>query len=325
MKKLLVSIVIATNSKNPQSQKFLSHCLSSIKKNTSISHEVIVEDGAKIGPAKARNIAANRARGKYLFFLDYDTLVVKNWLKNVVAYLDKHASIGGGQLKLLRMDRPKIFDSAGEKLTPFGFLVERAQEAEDHGQFDKVEPIFSCKGAAMIVRKYVFEKVGGFDEDYFMYWEEPDLTWQIWKAGYKFVFLPMGTVYHAYGTKNKPVLKEWDKQITYLGCRNQLMTIVKNAVGWSGVRILGGAIVGWLGLLGLFGLRRDLAKVEAILSAFGWLLLHPRLLWRKRRENKERLGSAFYSDAEWLKKVTDRRRIEWYMGKGLAYISGRPF
>lgn len=326
MEKPLLSIIIVKNSKNPSCEKFLSGCLASIKKNTSVKYEILVEDGGGEGPSKVRNKAVKYANGKYLLFLDYDTQVKKGWLKEPIAYLDKHPRIGGGQLKLLRMDRENIFDSAGDKLTPLGFLAERAQEAEDKGQFDKVEPIFSCKGAAMVVRKSVFGEVGGFDPDYFMYWEEPDLAWRIWKAGYKFVFLPMGTVYHAYGTKEKPVSRRWDIQITYLGCRNQIMTFVKNGVGWRGVKMFIGVSSGWLGLLGLFIVRREWEKTRAILRALSWLVLHLRLLRNKRVEVRQRLGRRFYKDGQWMNKIIDYNRgADWYLGKGKAYITGKPY
>lgn len=325
MKKPLVSTIIAKNSKNPNCEKFLSQCLALIKKNTSIRYEILVEEGSFIGPAKARNIAVKKAKGKYLVFLDYDTQVSKNWLKNAVVYLDKRADIGGGQLKLLRLDRKNIFDSAGDKLTPFGFLAERAQEAIDNGQFDKVEPIFSCKGAAMIVRRDVFEKVGGFDEDYFMYWEEPDLAWRIWKSGYEFVFLHMGTVYHAYGTSGKPVSRARQTQITYLGCRNHIATMIKNGVGLHGLLMLLSVTTAWIGLLILFLAKLDFAKAKSTLRAYLWLILNFREVLDKRRTLKKRFGKKFYSDSRWMGKIKDNRGAYWYLGKGLAYITNRPY
>jgi GT2 family glycosyltransferase len=325
IKNLQASIIIANNSKNPLAEKFLSCCITSIKKNTKIPYEILIKDGAITGPAKARNIAAKRGRGKYLLFLDYDTIISSTILHRTVEYLDKHPKIGGGQLKLLRMDRKNIFDSAGDKLTPFGFLAERAQEAIDNGQFDKVEPIFSGKGAAMIVRRDIFEKVGGFDEDYFMYWEEPDLTWRIWKAGYKFVFLPMGTVYHAYGSKEKKVSRKWDIEITYLGCRNHIATIIKNGVGLQGLKMLLSVTTAWLVFLLLFLVKLDFAKAKAILRAYLWLILNLKKLLNKRQTLQKKFGNKFFMDQRWMEKVKDNRNLNWYIGKGLSYVLGKPF
>lgn len=321
----LVSIIIANNSKNPRSKEFLSRCFASIKKNTHIPYEIIVKDGASIGPAKARNLAAKKARGKYLLFLDYDTEVSKSWLKNTIQYLDKHPKIGGGQLKLLRLDRKTIFDSTGDKLTPFGFLAERAQEAEDKGQFDKVKPIFSGKGAAMIVRKDVFEEISGFDKDYFMYWEEPDLCWRIWKLRYRVVFLPMGKVWHAYGTKKKKVETKWDIQITYLGCRNHIATIIKNCVGLSGIIMLVSVASAWVGLFFLFLIKFNFRKALSVLKALFWIVKNLKIILQKRADLIERLGDKFYSDSKWMFKIKDNRGVNWYLGKGISYILGRPY
>jgi GT2 family glycosyltransferase len=322
-KKIHVSIIIANNSRYPNYKRFVSRCIRSIKNNTFTLYEILVVDGAITGPAIARNSAAKRSRGKYLLFLDYDTTTNSTALHSVIEYLDKNPTVGGGQLKLLRMDRKNIFDSAGDKLTPFGFLAERGQESKDKGQFNKVEPIFSGKGAAMIVRKDVFNKIGGFDEDYFMYWEEPDLAWRIWKAEYKFVFIPMGVVYHAYGSNEKIVSNEWDIQITYLGCKNQIMTIIKNGVGLNGLIMLFFVTLAWVGLFFLFLLQANLKKATSIVKAFIWLVSNHKLIRQKRESLKIRLGERFKKDSEWFSAITLTKGINWYIGKGSSYLLGR--
>lgn len=275
-------------------------------------------------PSKARNIGASVARGKYLLFLDNDTKLVGG-LDKVVKYLDKHSKVGGGQLKLLRMqinkERFLVYDSAGEMLTRNGFLVERAREAEDKGQFDKPDLIFSGKGAGIVVRRDVFEKAGGFDEDYFYYWEEPDLMWRVWKAGYEVRFLWMGTVYHAYGTKKKPIPRVPAYQQVFLACRNQVMTVLKNGVGIARWRMLTGVGLSWLGLQILFLLRGKLKHVWAVERAWWWLYTHSGVGIKKRRWIKKHLKS----DDAWMDKVLVEREWRWYVGKALAYISGRPF
>ena len=261
-------------------------------------------------PAWARNAGAKKAKGKYLVFLDNDTTVKKGWLDKVVEYLDKHPQVGAGQLKLLRWGTNK-FESAGELLTSNGFLVERAREAEDRGQFNKDELIFSGKGAGMVVRKEVFQKVGGFDESYIYYWEEPDLFWRVWQAGYEVRFLWMGTVYHAYGTKHKPIPRQPKPEQVYLACRNHLMTILKNAFGFQRFRMLTVVGLGWLGLEIMFLLKGKLRQVRAIERAWWWLVRH----WPKNRQ----------ADNHRLKEVMIKQPLNWYLGKGAAYVSGQPY
>lgn len=306
-----VSVIIA----GFDNDKFLQTCIKSIKKNTTIPHEIIIEDGTKKGPCYARNKASKIARGKYLLFLDYDTKVKDyNFLSNTIKYLDKHPKIGGGQLKLLRMGTNK-FDSAGDKLTPFGFLAERAQEGADQGQFDKVSDIFSSKGAAMIVRKDLFIQLEGFDESYFMYWEEPDLTWRIWKAGFRYVFLPFDTVFHAYLTKYKQVSKKWETQITFYGCRNHLATIIKNGNGLNAVIMFISVNLAWMGLFIIFLLKLNFAKTGMVIFAYTSLITKlPKLLLKRS-----------YSDNIWMKQIQDKRQLKWYFGKGTSYVLGKPY
>lgn len=270
--------------------------------------EVIVVNNTN--PSWARNQGAKQAKGKYLVFLDNDTQVKKGWLNQVIKFMDQHSKVGAGQLKLLRMGTNK-FDSAGDLLTNNGFLTERAREAEDKGQFDKADKIFSGKGAGMLVRKDVFEKIGGFDENYVYYWEEPDLFWRVWQAGYEVRFLWMGTVYHEYGTDKKPIPKIPPANQVYLACRNHLMTIIKNAQSgrW---RMLFWVSLSWLGLEIIFVIKGKWRQALSIEKAWWWLLGH----WPKQQPK---------GNDQWLKQVMIKRNLKWYLGKGVSYVSGKPF
>jgi len=338
----LVSIIIPTFN----NQGYLKNCLKSVLAHTKVSFEVIVVKGGPkkknaskikfknirlidlekdVGPAKKRNAAARQSLGRYLVFLDDDTLVDRQWLIKTVNFLEKNKDIGAGQLKILKMGQKDHFDSAGEKLTGFGFLSERAREAQDQGQFDQVENIFSGKTAAMIIRKNVFKKAGGFDEDYFMYWEEPDLCWRVWKLGYRVVFLPMGTVWHAYGIKNKKISPDQSAKITFWGCRNQLSTIIKNGVGLQLFKMLAAAALSWLILLFFFLAKADLRKAKAVIQAFSQLIKNIPQLLKKRAELKRRLGKNFFSDKSWFDKIEEKRPLPWYLGKAISYLLGKPF
>ena len=270
--------------------------------------EVIVVNSTN--PSWARNEGAKKAKGKYLVFLDNDTQVKKGWLDKVIKFMDQHSKVGAGQLKLLRMGSNK-FDSAGDLITNNGFLAERAREVEDQGQFDKAEKIFSGKGAAILVRKDVFVKINGFDEAYVYYWEEPDLFWRVWQAGYEVRFLWMGTVYHNYGTKAKPIPKQPAAGQVYLACRNQLMTIIKNAQSRR-LRMLFWVSLSWLGLEIMFVIKGKWKQAWAIERAWWWLVKH----WPKQRRK---------SNDQWLEKLLVKKDLSWYLGKGVSYVTGKPF
>ncbi len=340
----MVSIIII----NFNGEKFIRNCILSVLNNTAVSFEVIVVDNASgdrsfeilkqnfstekklkliflrknKGPAFARNLAAKKSRGKYLIFLDYDTVVSSNWLKETIELLERDQKIAGGQLKILRMGQKNIYDSAGEKLTPLGFLSERAMGSKDNKQFNKVENIFSGKGAGMIVRKSIFEKVGGFDESYCMYWEEPDLSWRIWQSGHRFVYLPTDKIWHAYVTKEKNDLYYQKSQVIYYGCRNAITTLIKNLEAKNLIRILPLHIISWLILSFMFLIQLKLAKSFFIIKGVVWNFIHLPLILKKRRLVQKR---RTISDDRLFELVGEKKSFSYYLGKGFAYIRGKPF
>lgn len=340
---LKTSIVIA-NHKSSEDQ-LLINTIESLKSEMNGSREVIVVNNgmnkkvaektaswlkekrvktifvAEGNPSQARNMGAEIARGKYLLFLDNDVEVEKGAVGKVERYLSKHTRVGGGQLKLLRTNKRKKYDSAGEKLTAGGFLVERAREAEDVGQFDSDEPIFSGKGAAMLVKREIFEKVGGFDEDYQYYWEEPDLFWRVWKTGHDVRFLHMGMVRHAFMSDAKPVSRERRVGVTYLGCRNQALTILKNAVGVDLWKMILSVSLAWVGLGVMFLIQGDFLRAREVVRAGEWLIIHRGEIRVKRKRVQKELPS----EDGWMKKIQIQRSWGWYYGKGISYVLGRPF
>lgn len=339
-----ISIIIV----NFNGVKFIKNCVLSVLNNTAISFEVIIVDNASVdkslemikqnfstekklkciflktnkGPAFARNLAVKKSKGKYLVFLDYDTIVSKNWLKETAELLERDRKIAGGQLKILRMGQKKVYDSAGEKFTSLGFLSERARESMDSKQFDKVENIFSGKGAGMIVRRRIFNKIGGFDEDYFMYWEEPDLSWRIWQSGYRFVFLPTDKIWHAYVTKEKNDRYYQDSQVIYRGCRNAITTLIKNLEKKNLIIILPLHIISWLILSCMFLIQLKVAKSFFIIKGVLWNFINLPLILKKRRLVQK---NRIISDDHLFELVGERKNILYYLGKSLAYISGKPF
>ncbi len=187
-----------------------------------------VENRSSVGPAVGRNNGSKIAKGEYLIFLDNDTKVTAGWITGLVEALEKDTSIGAAQAKLLRMDTD-LYDCAGDYLGPLGFLIERSRGQADKGQLDFTADILSAKSAASIIRKDLFDKIGGFDVDYYMYLEETDLSWRVWLAGFRVLFVPRAIVYHAFNTPKKDFKRYYPKYIVrYYGCRNYITTLIKN-------------------------------------------------------------------------------------------------
>lgn len=346
MKKPIVSIVIPVFN----GQKYISDTLESVLSNTDDPYElIVVDDGSEDtskslikriankyrqvtlmthdknkGTAAALNTGIMKSSSPYVAVLGQDMIVDKHWLSNVISYLNDHPDVGGGQLKILRFGK-QYFDSAGELLTSTGFLAERAQGADDNGQFDTCVPIFSGKGTATIFRKSVLTKTGLFDETYRMYWEEPDLFWRIRKAGYRVEFLSMGKTWHKYLTEHKPVTREQQINATYYGCRNQIITILKNGTGFSGFRMSISVILAWIMLSVIFLFSGDSSRSYATIQALGYTIRHIRDIYTARKRVQKTIGKPYFNDTSWVFLVTDTRTLSWYTSKLVAYIQGKPF
>lgn len=333
---ITISIIIA----NYNGEKFIKDCILSILKEKSDSYEIIVVDDIstdnsvkiiknafgtekkvklyisrkKNGSAGTRNIGAQHATGKYLFFLDLDTTVQKGWHREIVDYFTIHKNTGVAQPKILIKDTEK-FDYAGDLLGPFGFLIERSLSAKDAGQFDRPDLIFSMKGAGMIMRAKTFQEVRGFDKDYEYLWEEPDLTWRAWLRGYEVRFLPSVTIWHAYGAKKKQYY--FDNKVFYRGCRNTITTHIKNLGTINLFKILPLNIFCWLLLSLLFLIKFDFPKSWALLMGIASnILILPKTLKKRRTIQRNRR----INDEYLFSKVGDKKSMGYYVNKAYTYI-----
>lgn len=339
----LISIIIP----NYNGREFLERCLESIFQEKKKLYEVIVvDDGSRddnvallkkkfgqekklklialkhnVGAAEARNIAVNNSSGKYLLFLDNDTKIKRGWFDEVIRFFEDNKKAGIAQAKILKMGTDK-FDCAGNYLGPFGFLIERARGAFDKGQFDKVEKIFALKSAAMLARRDVFMRLGGFDADYKIFWEDTDIAWRTWLLGFEVLFASSIVAWHAYGTKEKGVEPYLRNRVYYRGCRNTITTLIKNLGVKKMILVLPTNLACWFVLAFLSLIRLDIGKSLAILKGIFWNFIYlPKTLKKRKRIQAERK----IRDEKLFSLVSAERTIPYYIGKGLAYLRGEPF
>jgi len=187
----------------------------------------LVRNSSNLGFCIANNIGASRAKGDYLLFLNNDITVEPNWLRELVNVVARDSSIGAAQPKMLMMDEPTIIHSTGGYLTQYGTLYNRGALDRDQETFVKQSEVLVATGAALLVRRETFFRVGKFDPRFFIYSEELDLCWRIWLSGGSVVFVPAAVVYHALGWTNRG-LRIYNSFMFYYGHRNFLNTLFKN-------------------------------------------------------------------------------------------------
>lgn len=301
--KLPFEIIVFDNASSDKSMELIeknfpklihSHTIKTIK--SSINH----------GPAYARNIAVKYATGKYLNFLDNDTEVEKDWIKQALKCFSLDKKIAIIQCKLLLKSNKKIIDYVGEYLGRNGFLIQKAKGGEkDIGQFEKEEQIMSVKSAGMFIRRDVFNKVGGFDDDYFIYLEETDLGIRAGIAGYKSIYCPKSIVYHISGGSIESLGKtKVDFNSKFHGTKNYIATLTKNLETSSLITILPIHIILWIGLAGFKLLTLKFNESIWILMGIGWNIVYlPKTIYKRMSVQKMRKVSDKKLFKVWMKKV----------------------
>jgi GT2 family glycosyltransferase len=183
----------------------------------------LVTNGENRGFTGGNNQGINLARGRYVFFLNPDTIVAEGALASMVSYLDEHMDVGvvgpqlcygDGSLQSSRRRFP-TFATALFESTPFAWhwpanpwarwYRMEDQKAGDRGQKseDKGQEVDWLVGAALMTRWTVLEQVGGFDEGYFMYSEELDWCRRVKPAGWRIVYLPVAQIIHYEGKSSE--------------------------------------------------------------------------------------------------------------------------
>ena len=160
---------------------------------------IIVESDKNLGFAEGNNLGYQKSKGEYILFLNNDTIVTRDFLRELVNFIKGKKDVAVIQPKIL-FHRPGTtahhkINSIASFLLDSGFLYHL-----DYGKKEtkKVLPyeIFSAYGACFLARRNVIDKVGLFDPDYFAYFEETDFCHRLWLAGYKVMILPDVFIYH---------------------------------------------------------------------------------------------------------------------------------
>jgi GT2 family glycosyltransferase len=169
-----------------------------------------------LGFARANNLALKDCGGDAVLFLNPDTLLPEDCFQRSLAYLENHPDAGALGLRMLDGSGRYLRESkrgfpdpvtAFFKLTGMATLFPRsAVFARYHmGHLDplRVQETDVLAGAFMMVRKTVLKETGGFDEDYFMYGEDIDLSYRIRQAGWKNVYFPECPILHFKGESTR--------------------------------------------------------------------------------------------------------------------------
>ncbi|BAO56701.1 glycosyltransferase family 2 protein [Nonlabens marinus] len=249
-----------------------------------------------LGYAGGYNHVVPLIKEEVLCLLNSDVEVAPGWCEAMEQAFSSDPNLAAAQPKILdyyNKDKFEYAGAAGGFLDQLGYPYCRGRVFDflemDHGQYDYRIEVDWASGAALFVRKSVFEDCDGFDEDYFAHQEEIDLCWRMRQLDYSVQVIPGSQVYHIGGG----TLNNSNPRKTFLNFRNSLFTVVKNdkrSYWW--LLIVGRLILDGLAAVKfLFSLKP--AHVMAILKAhFDFYRQFSKVLAIRKKINENNARSA---------------------------------
>ncbi len=181
----------------------------------------LLENQVNQGFAQPSNLGARQADGRYVAFINNDMRAHTNWIDAALTHLSPEVPCVAS--RILDWEGRRL-DFNGSSLQYLGYALQKDQgkllEEVSHSE----QILFPC-GGAMLIEREIFLRLGGFDPDFFALFEDVDLGWRLWIAGFGVALAPESIVYH----RGHATLETEAKEKTrYLMHRNALLTIMKN-------------------------------------------------------------------------------------------------
>lgn len=164
---------------------------------------------------------------KYVALFNNDAVADKTWLKTLESFMEVKPETGIATSKIVDKSGRRL-DSTGESYTIWGLPYPRGRGETDVNKYDDNTLVFGASGAASIYRVKMLKEIGLFDQDFFAYYEDVDLSFRAQLAGWKVAYVPHAIVYHRIGATSGKV-KDFT---TYQTLKNLPMLMWKN-VPWK--------------------------------------------------------------------------------------------
>lgn len=243
----------------------------------------IVVNPSNLGYCVGNNRAWSIATGKYVIFLNNDTFVDSDWLKELVKFMDSRSSIGACQSRIISIHTGQT-QTAGMLFDAYGWSI--GMQGTEYGSSTKV---FYPSGASVIVRKPILEKLEGFDE--FTFYGDYDLGWRIRLLGYDIGVCPQSVCHHYGGYATKILLK--DSEQMYHSYRERIFVLLKNySFSRVATRLPVSLILMWASSMVWSWKGRRTDSLSSFVRAVNWnLKAFSELLIRRRRTQNWRVVS----------------------------------
>jgi GT2 family glycosyltransferase len=259
----------------------------------------IIRNEKNEGFAKGNNDAMRAAleqRFDYIILFNMDTIIETDCIRHLVKAAESDSLIGAVQARMMFWPEKDRINSLGNVTHFLGFGYCEGYGEKWFGDPSSGSPdIGYPSGAAVLFKKEILERIGLFDEKYWMYNEDQDLGWRIWLSGLRCVLAPQAVVYHKY---------EFCQRIQryYWMDRNRILSIIKNYQISTIILISFAFVIMELGQL-FFVLQRGLLREKLQVYKYFFSPGNWRTILRNRRESQA------------LRKVADRDILHIFSGR----------
>jgi GT2 family glycosyltransferase len=179
---------------------------------------------ANLGFAVANNIGAHLAQGEWLAFLNADAFPEPDWLEKLLKAAEENPEYSFFSSRQIQANDPEWLDGAGDAYHLSGLAWRHGYNHPSAEFGHEPKEVFSACAAAALIRREEFLQMGGFDEDYFSYFEDVDLGFRLRLQGRKCLYVPEAIVHHV-GSASTGKRSDFS---VYYGYRNMIWTFVKN-------------------------------------------------------------------------------------------------
>jgi GT2 family glycosyltransferase len=194
--------------------------------NTKYPDVRVVDNGRNLGFAGGNNAGARHASGEWLAFLNNDTVPDSRWLRELTEAARHNTQCGIVTSRIVFMDDASVIDSAGDGYVKAGGAFKHGHGAHA-ADFAVSREVFGACGGAFMIRRDLFDALGGFDERFFMVYEDVDLSYRARLRGARIWYAADAIVRHA----GSGSLGTVSAAAVFYGQRNLEWTWIKNTPG----------------------------------------------------------------------------------------------
>jgi GT2 family glycosyltransferase len=189
--------------------------------------EVIVRRSpTNVGFAGGGNLALREVTTPYAVLLNNDAEPLPDWLHQLLVPLERQGCLAAATSKVLFAVDPPRVNNAGGVVRRDGYAYDRGFGSPNDGRWDEPDEVFAFSGTAVALRTAALDRVGYFDDRFFMYYEDTDLSWRLRLAGWRIRYQPTAVVRHRHAASSGG---ESSPAFAFHNERNRLLMLTKDA------------------------------------------------------------------------------------------------